>query len=97
MYQDKAGGNTSVIAIIGPEINLELEDCKDACLNEPLCKSVSYVPEQNTTMCTLYDMKMPATFSDYYGGRHFEKECPSGKILQLVLCCVHHSLPVHHL
>ena len=79
VHNDKHGGNENEIATIGPDVGLQAEDCEEACLNNPACKSVSYVPDPNSTVCVLYDVKVPVALTAHPGGLHLERECPSGK------------------
>ena len=78
MYQDKEGGNEDEIANSEKDT---LEVCKQNCLNEPACLSLSYFSREGVQFCKLYNRTKPlADLIDWPGGQHFNKDCSQGTV-----------------
>ena len=76
-YVDKEGGNDYDIEPHSE--NIDLESCKQKCLDNDDCQSLSYFPGGSTMYCKIYSKKIPLeSLSDQPGGKHFDRNCPTG-------------------
>ena len=76
VYMDKEGGNTGTDELYH---EYDLRGCKEKCLENDACLSLSYFTLNTVKFCTIYDRKIPeASLTDKDGAMHFERDCPSG-------------------
>ena len=75
VYKNKEGGNTGSLSIE----HINLEDCKEKCLENDDCQSISSFLIGFVITCKLYKVKTPETeLANEPDAVHLEKNCPTG-------------------